>query len=69
MVPENLNDNQNAHQNKESAEMLENESDFLNHVITGDESWFFKYDTKLKRQSEEWLMPQSPRHKKAHMSK
>jgi hypothetical protein len=41
MVPENLNDNQKVHRNKVSAEMLERletEPDFLNRVITGDES-------------------------------
>jgi hypothetical protein len=30
---------------------------------------FFKYNPETKRESEEWHMPQSPRQKKAHMSK
>ncbi len=28
--------------------------DFLNHIITGDESWVYKYDLELKSQSCEW---------------
>jgi hypothetical protein len=45
MVPENLNDDQKARRNEVSAEMLqrlETEPDFLNGVITGDESWFLE---------------------------
>jgi hypothetical protein len=37
----------------EMLEWLETEPDFLNQVITEDESWFFKYDLETKRQSEE----------------
>jgi hypothetical protein len=72
MVPKNLNDDQKARQVEVSAEMLErleNEPDFLNRVITGDESWFFEYDPETKRQSEEWHTPHSPRQKKVRMSK
>jgi hypothetical protein len=36
---------------------LETELDFLNRVITGDKSWFFRYDPETKRQSEEWHTP------------
>jgi hypothetical protein len=52
-------------QNEVLAEMLEQlktEPDFLNQVITGDSSWFFKYDPETKRQTLEWYTPQSPRH-------
>jgi hypothetical protein len=68
----NLNDDQKARRNEVSVEMLERletESDFLNRVITGDESWFSEYGPETKRQSEEWHTPQSPRQKKARMSK
>jgi hypothetical protein len=44
MVPKNLNENLKVYQNHISAEKLEwleTEPDFLNWVITGDESWFF----------------------------
>jgi hypothetical protein len=50
-------------------EQLETEPDFLNRVITGDESSFFEYDPETKRQSEEWHTPHSPRQKEARMSK
>jgi hypothetical protein len=30
-------------------EQLKTEQDFLNRVITGDESWFFKYDLETKK--------------------
>ena len=42
---------------------LEIEPNFLDKVITGDESWVFDYDPETKRQSEEWHM------KKARMSR
>ena len=42
---------------------------FFRHVITGDESWIFEYDPKTKRQSSEWHRSNSPRPKKARMSK
>ena len=42
---------------------------FLENVITGDESWIFDYDPEIKRQSSEWHNPGSPRLKKARMSK
>jgi hypothetical protein len=34
-------------------ERLEIEPNFLDKVITGDESWVFEYDPEKKRQSEE----------------
>jgi histone-lysine N-methyltransferase SETMAR len=48
---------------------LEIETDLLDKVITGDESWVFDYDPKTKRQSAEWHMKISPRPKKARMSR
>ena len=47
---------------------LEIEPNFLDKVITGDESWVFAYDPKTKWQSEEWHTKSSPRPKKARMS-
>ncbi|UYV64519.1 SETMAR [Cordylochernes scorpioides] len=41
----------------------------LNSVVTGDESWMFKYDPESKRQSCAWYTKSSPRLKKARMSK
>jgi len=43
--------------------------DFLDLVITGDESWIFQYDPQTKRQSMQWQTPSSPRLKKARMSR
>ncbi|XP_039314693.1 protein GVQW3-like [Solenopsis invicta] len=54
---------------QELLEMCENDPNFLNSVITGDESWIFEYDPETKRQSSEWHTPSSPRPKKARMSK
>ncbi|UYV65870.1 hypothetical protein LAZ67_3005765 [Cordylochernes scorpioides] len=42
---------------------------FLDNVVTGDESWTFQYDLETKAQSSEWHTPASPRPKKARMSK
>jgi len=46
---------------------LEIEPNFLDKVITGDESWVFDYDPENKWQSEEWHTKSSPRPKKACM--
>ena len=42
---------------------------FFKHVIKSDESWIFEYDSETKRQSSEWHTSNSPRPKKARMSK
>jgi len=39
--------------------------DFLNTVITGDESWIYGYDPETKVQSSQWKHLTSPRPKKA----
>ena len=38
-------------------------------VITGDETWCFQYDPETKRQSTQWKTQNSPRPKKARMSR
>jgi len=38
-------------------------------VITGDETWCFQYDPETKRQSMQWKKQNSPRPKKARMSR
>jgi len=50
-------------------ERIENDKIFFQHVITGDETWIFEYDPDTKRQSSEWHTCNSPRPKKARMSK
>ncbi|UYV75320.1 hypothetical protein LAZ67_12003485 [Cordylochernes scorpioides] len=54
---------------QELLDLIQNELDFLNSVVTGDESWMFKYDPESKRQSCAWHTKSSPRPKKARMSK
>ena len=50
-------------------ERIEQDPNFLKSIITGDESWIFEYDPETKRQSLEWHTANSPRPKKARMSK
>ncbi|UYV68186.1 hypothetical protein LAZ67_5003296 [Cordylochernes scorpioides] len=50
-------------------DLIQNEPDFLNSVVTGDESWMFEYDPESKRQSCAWHTKSSLRPKKARMSK
>ncbi|UYV72075.1 hypothetical protein LAZ67_9001736 [Cordylochernes scorpioides] len=54
---------------REMLNELENNPDFLDNVVTGDESLKFQYDPETKAQSSEWHTPASPRPKKARMSK
>lgn len=72
MVPKNLSAEQ-KHQRMSIAQdwfdQVESDPTLLDHVITGDESWFFQYDPETKRQSQQWLSPGSSRPKKARMSK
>lgn len=48
---------------------MERVVDFFKHVVTGDESWMFYYETETKRQIKEWHTSISPRPKKVRMSK
>ena len=50
-------------------ERIENDKNIFKHIITGDETWIFEYDTDTKRQSSEWHTSNSPRPKKAKMDK
>ncbi|UYV64946.1 hypothetical protein LAZ67_3002543 [Cordylochernes scorpioides] len=50
---------------QELLDLIQNEPDFLNSVVTGDESWMFEYDPESKRQSCAWHTKSSPRPKKA----
>jgi len=54
MVSKNLLDEQKAHQMniaQDCLKQVESDPTFLHRVITGDESWFFKYDHETKRQA------------------
>ncbi|UYV80288.1 hypothetical protein LAZ67_18002305 [Cordylochernes scorpioides] len=54
---------------QELLNLIQNEPDFLNSLVTGDESWMFEYDPESKRQSCACHTKSSPRPKKARMSK
>ena len=72
MVPKNLRTKQKANRRDVCLDLLdrlEREPEFFSRVITGDESWILKYDPETKRQSREWHTANSPRPKKARMSK
>ena len=72
MVPKLLSDDQKQHRVRVCEDTLEEigaDPDFLRHIITGDETWVFQYDPETKRQSQQWFTPNSPRPKKARMSK
>jgi len=72
LVPKNLSDEQKDNRVLVSQELLDrvtSEPSFLQRVITGDETWVFKYDPTTKRQDSEWHTSQSLRPKKARMSK
>ena len=72
MVPKNLMTEQKANQRAVCLDLLdrlEREQEFFSCVITCDESWILEYDPETKRQSREWDTANSPRPKKARMSK
>ena len=72
IVPKLLSDDQKQHCIQVCKDMLERigaDPDFLGCIITGDESWVFQYNLETKRQSQQWTTPNSPQHKKEHMSK
>ena len=51
-----------------SQDMLDytnSDPEFLNIMITGDESWVYSYDPETKAQSSQWKHSTSPRPKKA----
>ena len=45
------------------------DSDFLNLIVAGDESWCYEYNPSTKRQSCEWVSPGEPRGTKVRASK
>ncbi|XP_011706123.1 PREDICTED: putative uncharacterized protein FLJ37770, partial [Wasmannia auropunctata] len=49
--------------------MIDRDENFLDKIITGDETWCFAYDPETKRQSSEWVGESSPRPKKLRFQK
>lgn len=67
-VPRVISDEQKAHRVMACQQWkgrLQREPDFLDKVITCDESWFHHYDPETKQESAQWKHPSSPRPKKA----
>jgi hypothetical protein len=57
MVPKNLSEDQKLNREemcKNVLEKTEEDPDFLNSVITCNETWLFQYDPETKRQSVQW---------------
>src|SRR5215510_13453377 len=72
LVPKVLTDEQKARRQTVCEEMLERlqvDPNFLDKVVTGDETWVYEYDPETKRQSAEWHTASSPKPKKARLSK
>jgi len=72
MVPKKLTTEQKANRRDvflDLLDRLEREPEFFSRVITGDESWILEYNPETKRQSRKWHTANSPRPKKARMSK
>ena len=40
---------------QEQLNIINDDKNFLDNVITGEESWCFAYDSETKRQSSEWF--------------
>ena len=54
---------------REIFDRVTSEPDFLQGVITGDETCVFEYDPTTKDRVQSGTLPESPRPKKARMSK
>ncbi|UYV73957.1 hypothetical protein LAZ67_11001587 [Cordylochernes scorpioides] len=50
-------------------ELFNSDPHWLKIVITGDETWVYRYYPETKRQSSQWLEPGEPRFKKERMIK
>jgi hypothetical protein len=67
MVPKNLSEDQKLNREEMCQNVLENteeDPNFLNSVVTCDETWLCQYDPETKRQSMQWKTTHSPRPKK-----
>jgi hypothetical protein len=72
MVPKNLSEDQKLKGEEmcqNVLEKIEEDPDFLNSVVTCDETWLLQYDPETKRQSMQWKTTHSPTPKNARMLK
>jgi hypothetical protein len=68
-VPRLLSDDQKAHRVfvcRKLKQHARDDPNFISNIITGDETWVYGYDPETKQQSSQWMLPNSPRPKKAH---
>ncbi|GBN79472.1 hypothetical protein AVEN_131700-1 [Araneus ventricosus] len=71
-VPHKLSDEQKQHRMQTSGDFIDacdRNPQFLETIVTGDESWFYQYDPETKRQSMEWCSSSSPLPKKCRLTK
>jgi histone-lysine N-methyltransferase SETMAR len=69
-VPRLLSNDQKEHRIalcSELKEQTENDPNFISTIMTGDESWVYRYDSETKQQSSQWKTPNSQRPKKAQV--
>ena len=62
-VPRFLTDDQKENRVEISRELLANANgneNFLKNIITGDETWVYRYDVETKMQSMQWMGKGSP---------
>jgi len=66
-VPHLLTDDQREQRQTIARDLFEpscEDVQFLKNIVTGDESWVYRYDPETKQQSSQWKGPTSPRPKK-----
>lgn len=72
MVPKNLSQDQKDNRKNicsDILQMINEQPNLLENVITCDDTWIFQYDPETKRQSMHWKTPTLPIIKKVRMSK
>lgn len=71
-VPHVLTDEQKKHRKDACKDLIttaDANRNFLDSIVTGDESWCYQYDPETKRQSMEWRSSTSPRKQKFRFEK
>jgi len=71
-VPHSLSDDQRHERVQYAKDIIKTarrDKNFLNSIVTEDETWCFRYDPTTKHQSAEWKSPASPKGKKFCLQK
>ncbi|UYV69543.1 hypothetical protein LAZ67_6003931 [Cordylochernes scorpioides] len=53
---------------KNMVEMTQTDPEWMQKIITGDETWVYQYDPETKRQSSQWIERGEPKPKKARLT-